>query len=91
MNQEWALILLYLIFTASILLCIRFCAQFFLIFDLLAILTVVRYIFSLQYLKKRNMISERDTLFTTGMYQHLFLEIVLIMVIPYPWLQGNLI
>lgn len=51
--------------------------------------TVVRYFFHMQFKKKRNLISQKETLFSTGEYKKLILEIILVMIIPYPWLQGN--
>lgn len=58
--------------------------------DVIAMLTVVRYFFLLQFKKKRNLISQKETLYSTGEYKWLIFEILLVMVIPNPWLQGDI-
>ena len=88
-NRLWAEILLYFVFVASILLCnstIDFSRSQF---ASLAVLTVVRYSFKLEYLKKRGAMAEHETLFSTKMIWWLLLEICIIMIIPYPWLLGK--
>ena len=52
-------------------------------------MTVTRYYFHLEFRKKRNIISHKETIVSTGDWVYLLLEVSLVMVIPYPWLSGK--
>lgn len=86
-HENWALLLLHLVFVFSLMhgsLLPKLSHSMI----LLAILTVVRYQFQLQFNKTRGLISQKETIFTTGQYIPLMIEVLLIMVIPNPWLYG---
>lgn len=73
-GKDDGLVILYIIFIVSI---------------ILAFMTIQRYLLSLEFQRRRNIISEKENLFTTGTWKYLLFELILVFVIPYPWLQGK--
>lgn len=81
--------MLYYILISSLLLCKYNLLSKRLFLHNSALMTVVRYIFHLEFKKRRNLISSKESLWSTGAYKYLLLEIMVIFIIPYPWLDGK--
>lgn len=73
-HDSWSETLLYFIFLTSL---------------VSVLLTVVRYKANLKFLKKRHIINDKETLFTTGEIIPMLFEILLCLLVPYPWLRNK--
>ena len=71
-HPEWSDTILYMILAVT---------------KVAVILIVFRYLSQLKFLQKRNILSEKDNLYSSGLWTSMVLEIIFTLIIPLPWAE----